>query len=249
MSKNSSFFLGSFFLIIAVLSFFNIIYSYYFNLYLNVDSYLPTLFFSILIILILFFIKKRESKSSIFEKILTVISGYIIFPLFISLPYYLGIYNISIVDSYFEAISGFTSTGFTIFENIKHLDESIIIWRSTSQWLGGLYFLFSIIILIDIFDKNLKKSLTNFMSFNSSELVKQSAKVLFLYFFLTIFVFFVLSLINLRLFDAFNFALTIISSGGFEPLNEINLILNSNYKIIIFSLTLLIPFFSIISFE
>ena len=45
----------------------------------------------------------------------------------------------------FESISGFTSTGFTIFENIKHLDESLILWRSTSQWIGGLYFLFSII--------------------------------------------------------------------------------------------------------
>ena len=245
MSKNILFFLGSFFLIIGVLSFFNIIYSYYFNLYLNVDSYLPTLIISSVIFLILFFIKKKENKFSVFEKILTVICGYIIFPILISLPYYFSIYNVSLIDSYFEAVSGFTSTGFTVFENIRHLDESIIIWRSTSQWIGGLYFLFSIIILIDIFDTNLKKSLTNFISFNSAELIKQSIKVLFLYVFLTILIFFVLSFINFRLFDAFNFSLTIISSGGFKPLNEINLILNNNYKIIVFALTLLIPFFSI----
>ena len=84
--------------------------------------------------------------------------GYLLLPLFIATPYYLSIYNISFLDAYFEAISGFTSTGFTIFNNIKHLDESIVLWRSSSQWIGGLYFLFSIILLIDIFDTNLKKS-------------------------------------------------------------------------------------------
>ena len=66
------------------------------------------------------------------------------------------------MNSYFEAISGFTSTGFTIFENIKQLDESLILWRSTSQWIGGIYFLFSILLLIDIFDKNLKQSFTEY---------------------------------------------------------------------------------------
>ena len=89
-------------------------------------------------------------------KISTIILGYILIPLVISIPYFLSIYNISFLDCYFESISGFTSTGFTIFSNIKHLDQSLILWRSTSQWIGGLYFLFSIILLIDIFDKNLK---------------------------------------------------------------------------------------------
>ena len=78
-------------------------------------------------------------------------------------------------------MSGFTSTGFTIFNNIKHLDESLILWRSSSQWVGGLYFLFSIIVLIDIFDDNLKKTLTNFLSFNSNEIFKQSLKIFIFY--------------------------------------------------------------------
>ena len=92
-----------------------------------------------------------------------------------------NIYNISFLDCYFESISGFTSTGFTIFENVKHLDQSLIMWRSSSQWIGGLYFLFSIILLIDIFDNSLKKSLTNFLTFNTSETLKQSSKILILY--------------------------------------------------------------------
>ena len=94
-------------------------------------------------------------------------------PLILSIPFYLSIYNLSFLNSLFEAVSGFTSTGFTVFENIKHIDQSLILWRSSIQWIGGLYFLYSIIFLIDIYDESLKKSLTNFLSFNSSEILKQ----------------------------------------------------------------------------
>ena len=245
MSRFSLIFLGSFLILISFLSFLNIIYSYYFNLYLNSNSYLYSLITSIILIIFLYLFKKEASKITIYSKILTVLSGYIILPLIISLPYYFSIYNLSFINCIFESISGFTSTGFTIFNNIKHLDESLILWRSTSQWIGGLYFLFSIIILIDIFDDNLKKSLTNFLSFNFDEIIKQASKVLSLYIFLTVLIFIILKLIDFRNFDAFNFSLSIISSGGFKPLNQINYILDQDYKVILFSITLLVSFFSI----
>ena len=110
MSYFSLFYLGIFSLIISILSFFNIIYSYYFNLYLNIDSYIYTLFIS-LILGFIFIIKKKDNyKISIYQKILTVISGYFILPFLISIPFFFSIYNISLLDSYFESISGFTST-------------------------------------------------------------------------------------------------------------------------------------------
>ena len=245
MNKYSLFFLASFSLFISFLSLLNIVYSYYFNLYLNLNSYFSSLIISLIIAILLVFIKAKDVKLSIYNKILTVVIGYLLFPILISLPYYFSIYNISFINSYFEAISGFTSTGFSIFDNIKQIDQSIILWRSTSQWIGGLYFLFSLLILIDIFDENIKKTLTNFFSFNSSEILKQSIKVFAIYLALTLFTYIILKFINFRDFDAFNFALTIISSGGFKPVNEIDYILNTNFKIIIFSLILLISFFSI----
>ena len=245
MPRFTYIYLGSFFLLTSVLCFFNIIYSYYFNLYLNIDTYAVTLTISLLFGLSFLIKKKDLNKITIFQKILTVILGYFILPIIIALPYTLSIYNISFIDCYFESISGFTSTGFTVFENIKHLDPSLILWRSTSQWIGGLYFLFSIILLIDIFDDNLKKSLTNFLSFNTTETFKQSLKVLILYSILTLTIFIILKIIDLRTFDSFNFALTIISSGGFLPNNNLAIILNSEIKIIIFSFTMLISFFSV----
>ena len=166
-------------------------------------------------------------------------------PLILSIPFYLSIYNLSFLNSLFEAVSGFTSTGFTIFENIKHIDQGLILWRSSIQWIGGLYFLYSIIFLIDIYDESLKKSLTNFLSFNSTEILKQSIKILLLYTGLTLSIFIILNILGIRSFNSLNLAMTIISSGGFLPVNELSSIFINDFQIIIFSFLMLISFFSI----
>ena len=238
-------YIGSFCLILSLFSFFNIIYSYYFNLYLNIDAYIYTLFISLLIGCILLFKRRSKFKITIYHKILTVLIGYFFLPIIIALPYYLSIYNISFLDCYFEAISGFTSTGFSIFNNIKHLDQSLIIWRSTSQWVGGIYFLFSIILLIDIFDTTLKKTFTEFISLNFLETLKQYFKILIIYSALTLSIFMILSLINLRVFDSFNLSLSIISSGGFLPVNQIDSLFKTDFERLCFTLTMLISFFSL----
>ena len=246
MSKFSLIFIGSFLLILSIFSFFNIIYSYYFNIFLNVDIYTYTFFVcSILGLFLIYFKKIKFKKVSIYEKIITVLLGYFFFPLIISVPFYFSIYNISFLTCYFEAISGFTSTGFTVFDNIKHIDKSLIIWRSSSQWIGGLYFLFSILLLIDIFDKNLKKSLTDYLSFNSSEIFKQSFKIFIIYFFLTLIIFIFLKFINLRTFDAFNISFTLISSGGFLPTNNFDLLFQSNISKVLISILMLFSYFSL----
>ena len=231
--------------IISILSFFNIIYSYYFNLYLNLSSYVFSLFVSLFLGLLFYFANNNQQKITIYDKILTVLFGYLLLPLIMSIPFYLSIYDLTFIDSYFEAISGFTSTGFTIFKNIKHIDQSLIIWRSSSQWVGGLYFLLSIILLIDIFDNSFKKSLTNFISFNKAETLKQSFKIFVLYTLLTLVLFIILNLFNLRTFTSLNLAMTIISSGGFLPTNSLTNILINETQIIVFSFLMLTSFFSI----
>ena len=241
-------YLGLFFALLSVLSFFNIVYSYYFNLYLNINTYFYAFLISLIIGLISFFYKSFDSKITIYQKIFAVFIGYILLPIVIAIPFYLSIYNVSFLDCYFEAISGFTSTGFTIFDNIKHIDESLILWRSTSQWFGGIYFLFSILLLIDIFDDSLKKSLTYFISFNYSEIFKQFLKILILYTTLTFFIFLTLKLVDLRTFDSFNLSMTIISSGGFIPVNNIDSIINTNLKEITMSFLMLFSFFSLFLF-
>ena len=239
--KYLSFFIG----IISILSFFNIIYSYYLNLYLNLNTYYLSLIVSLLISILFYKIKTPLIKLTIFDKILTVLLGYILIPLILSIPFYFSTYNLTFLNSYFEAISGFTSTGFSIFDNIKYIDQSLIIWRSSTQWIGGLYFLYSIIFLIDIYDENFKKTLTNFISFDSSEVFKQAIKIFLLYSSLTLLIFIILNTISIRSFNSLNLALTIISSGGFLPINDLSVIVKNNTQIIVISFLMLISFFSI----
>ena len=238
-------YLSFFFGLISILSFFNIIYSYYLNLYLNLDTYYFSLFISLIISILFYKIKLPEKKPNIYNKILTVFFGYILLPLILAIPFYLSIYNLTFLNSFFESVSGFTSTGFTIFENIKHIDQSLILWRSSTQWIGGLYFLFSIIFLIDIYDENFKRSLTNFISFDSSEILRQGIKIFLLYSILTLLIFTILNIFSIRTFDSLNLAFTLISSGGFLPVNDLSYIVKDNSQIIILSLCMLTSFFSI----
>ncbi|MDA9732134.1 TrkH family potassium uptake protein, partial [Candidatus Pelagibacter sp.] len=89
------------------------------------------------------------------------------------------------------------------------------------------------------------KSLTNFISFSSSETLKQSFKISFIYLILTIIIFFFLSLTGIRIFDSFNLSLTLISSGGFLPDNNLNLIVEDKFQQLVLSISMLLSFFSL----
>ena len=225
------------------------IYSYYLNLYLNIDTYYLSLIISFILGILFYKIKTTKDKLSIYQKILTVFFGYIFIPVILSIPFYFSIYDLTFLNSYFEAISGFTSTGFTIFDNIKHIDQSLILWRSTTQWIGGLYFLFSIIYLIDIYDESFKKTLTNYISFNSSEILKQATKIFLLYSSITLLIFIVLNIFSIRSFDSLNLAFSLISSGGFLPVNELSNIIKDNTQVIVLSLLMLVSFFIFFSYN
>ena len=123
-------YLSFFFALVSIFSFFNIIYSYYFNFFLNLNTYYISLISSFLISILFFKIKTNPEKPSIFEKILTVILGYVLLPIILSIPFYFSIYNLTFINALFESVSGFTSTGFTIFsEDSGELLFSIILFH------------------------------------------------------------------------------------------------------------------------
>ena len=93
-------YLGFFFILISIFSFFNVIYSFYFNLYLNLNTYYLSLIISLILGIICYLFKRKIIRFNIFEKILTVITGYIFIPLILSLPFYFSIYNLTFLDSF-----------------------------------------------------------------------------------------------------------------------------------------------------
>tara|TARA_Y100000590_G_scaffold136438_1_gene156162 strand:+ start:279 stop:1700 length:1422 start_codon:yes stop_codon:yes gene_type:complete len=247
--KGILFFLGINSLIVSFFSLLNILYSFYFSSFVNINSYLLLLVASLIIGMLLCYSGKNHNKNILpHEQLILITSGFVLLPLLISIPYFFGNNDLSFLNSYFESVSGFTATGFSIFNNIEKLEEPLILWRSSSQWIGGLFFLVSIIGTLG--SKNLKFK-SNYIlpganiggnfynNFNSNFF-----KILLIYFLSTVFIIFLFNLINLRLFDSFNLAFTVISSGGFIPRNNIDSLLLSHMQILIFSITLLFPIFN-----
>ena len=103
--------------------------------------------------------------------------SYFLTSLLIAIPFYLSNYQVTFLNSIFESISGLTGTGFSIFKNIKYLDPTLILWRSSSQWIGGLFFLFFLIIIFS--NKSFNYKMTNLTysgesNINSEENIKDN---------------------------------------------------------------------------
>tara|TARA_Y100000590_G_scaffold127688_1_gene145982 strand:+ start:18482 stop:19903 length:1422 start_codon:yes stop_codon:yes gene_type:complete len=247
--KSILFFLGIYSLIISFLSVLNILYSIYFDNVSTLNYYFITLLISFFIGIFFYFLGRSHSKNiSLPDQILFIFLGFFLLPILISIPYFSSPYNLGLLNSYFESISGFTATGFTIIKNVNDIDKPLLLWRSSSQWVGGLFFLMAIIGTVGSKQIKIKpaylvagetsgKNFYNNFNFNF-------IRILLIYSFLTIFIIFLYNLSNIRLFDAFNLAFTTISSGGFVPKNNLNYILTTNVQTFIFSLTFLIPIFN-----
>ena len=114
--KGISFFLGLSCWPVAILSFVNILYSSYFDHYLNLNSYLITLFISLFSALTFNFIGKNAEKNlKLVDQILLILFVYFFISLLIAIPYFFSNYQIPFADSLFEAVSGINNNRFYYF--------------------------------------------------------------------------------------------------------------------------------------
>lgn len=142
---------------------------------------------------------------------------------FASLPFYFA-GHFAYVDSFFEAMSGFTTTGSTIIADIDKMPSGILLWRSVLQWVGGLSFILLTINMLPFLK-------IGGMQLFRTEAAEQSDKVLprtlnialalgGVYVMITVIYAISLCFAGMGLFDAVNYAMCIISTGGFSTHNE-----------------------------
>ena len=247
--QSSLYYLGLSCFPVCILSLFNIFYSYYFEYLLDVNSYIIVLFLSLFIGLILFFVgKKKKDEIGIYDQLILVFLIYLLISGLISIPFHLSIYQVSLIDAYFESVSGLSGTGFSIISDVKNLDPPLIIWRSSSQWLGGFYFLVFLVLIFS--NKNLNFKMIDY-GFNfekktdfAKNILNVSYRIFFIYLTLTLIIFLLFILSDVRIFNSLNLSMTIISSGGFLPTNTLNDILKSNLHHIVLILGFLISIFN-----
>ena len=184
--KSISYFLGLFCFPISFLSFVNILYSSYFDYFLSIDAYFTTLLISLIVGYgLLYYGRDSQKKINSIEQILLIIIVYFLTALLISIPFYISNNQVTFINSFFESITGLTGTGFSTFKNIKYLDPTLILWRSSSQWIGGLYFLFFLIIVFSNKKFNYKMTSLTYSgdsSYSSQENIKNNIFKIFIYY-------------------------------------------------------------------
>ena len=228
------YYLGKINILIIFFSVINLLYCFYFDFKINLEIYFYTFILSLSYYLITFKIKFKKKNFRTNNLILFSIIGWIILPFIMSLPFWLGGYS-DFLDSYFETISGFSSFGASIFSNkINILDPPILLWRSSTQVVGSIFFIMTIILVfgnraINIYPLKFitKKKDTVYFSLNFEKVFNNTVYAYLIIFLISIFF---LNLTDLRMLDKFNLSLTIISTGGFQ---SSRLILNNFDQIIV----------------
>lgn len=136
------------------------------------------------------------------------------------LPFTFGLGK-SLVDSFFEAVSGFTTTGITVFQGLDQMSESILFWRSFIQWLGGLGILtFFLFITFNVEGGIWQLFGAESHKINSSRPVPNVYKTIQyfwgIYFLLTVLEMISLYIVGMPLYDTLIHSLTTLSTGGFS---------------------------------
>lgn len=92
-----------------------------------------------------------EKHTSRKDGYIIVSVSWVIFSLFGMLPYYISGYIPNVTNAFFETMSGFTTTGASILNNIESFPHGLLFWRSMTQWIGGLGIVFFTIAVLPIF--------------------------------------------------------------------------------------------------
>ena len=161
-----------------------------------------------------------DLKISTKEAFIITVMSWLLMTFLCAVPFIYTDVNLTIVDAFFEAMSGITTTGATTLSQIDTLPKGILIWRAFLQWLGGIGIVIIALFILpflriggmqlfhlegdDPYDKSLPKI---------SSVIK---KIFIIYTFFTFTLFFLYYVFGMGFFDAMVHSLTTISTGGFS---------------------------------
>ena len=165
--------------------------------------------------------KKAEEGIGKREGAVIVTSTWIMYTLIGALPFTLSGHIPNFTDAFFETLSGFTTTGTTILNNIEEMPNNILFWRSMTHWMGGLGI---IVIFLAVLPMIGGTGYQLFMSETTTPAkekihprISETAKIMLgVYVLLTVLCLVSLVIAGMDIFDALNHALSIVSTGGFS---------------------------------
>ena len=205
----------------------------------------------------LFFLSNldHDKKLSLQNAFLLTALSWLSIAVFSSLPFIFSNLNLSITDSFFESMSGITTTGSTIITDLNSSPKAILLWRALLQWLGGIGIIVMAITLMPIMNVG-GMQLFKVSSSDASEKILPKTKeitlrLILIYLILTFLCSFFYNICGMKFFDSLTHSMTTIATGGFSNYNEsIGYFNNIKIEIVamIFIILGSIPFIAYIKF-
>lgn len=191
----------------------------------------PAFFISIIILtltglfLFWFFSPSRGLELSIVENFTFVTLAWFVAGLFGALPFHFyGLFDGNYMDAFFEAVSGFTTTGATLIEDIEAVPRGLLLWRALTQWLGGMGI---IVLFLAILPRFGFRSMTMFRAEIPGHVaervvprvVETARRLWLIYVAFTVAQVLLLMLCGVSFFDSLTHAFTTMPTGGFSTYN------------------------------
>ena len=169
-------------------------------------------------------IKIRDNKLSRREAIMLVAGSWVFVSIFGSLPYTIAGTFPGIMESWFESVSGFTTTGATVMTSIEDKQQGILLWRGLTQWIGGMGIITLFVALFPLLGIGASHLVESEMPGPQAERltprIRDTAKAVWiLYVGFSAFEFILLLAAGLSAFDAITVTFGTMPTGGFAPVN------------------------------
>ncbi len=174
----------------------------------------------------LFFLSNldHDKKLNLQQAFLLTALSWISIAIFGSLPFVFSSIELSITDSFFESMSGITTTGSTIISNLENAPKGLLLWRAILQWLGGIGIIVMAITLMPIMNVG-GMQLFKISGNDSSEKILPKSKeialrLIYIYSGLTGLCAITYWIFGMGKFDSLTHSMTTIATGGFSNYNE-----------------------------
>jgi len=169
------------------------------------------------------FVRGRQSLS-MKDGIMTIVLSWVLSFIFGMLPYVLYGGEFTLINAWFESVSGFTTTGSTILNDIEALPKSLLFWRSSTHYIGGLgVVVFLLLVMPEASPYRLGLTNMEMSSLSKEGYRYKSTKVVWIittvYVSLTLAALLSLWAAGMPLFDAVNHAFSLAATGGFSTRN------------------------------
>ena len=174
----------------------------------------------------LFFLSNIENnkKINLQQAFLLTSLSWLSVAIFGSLPFIFSDLNLSITDSFFESMSGITTTGSTIITDLNSTPKAILIWRAILQWLGGIGIIVMAITLMPAMNIGGMQLLKVSSSDGSEKILPKTkqiaARLIIIYIVLTFLCAFFYKIFGMKFFDSLTHSMTTIATGGFSNYND-----------------------------